>query len=113
LRSSSQSPRSDLRSVASFIVMTIVKGQLALTVSFFWWQKEKLSLIVYFFSGHCSTPISACFMIMAALMVLLLKFLLIRENWRRDRLSPKEFAKESEGSEHADRHPRIATTADM
>jgi hypothetical protein len=44
-------------------------------------------------------------MFVVAMAVLLLKLLLLRENRRRDRLTPEQFAKESGGTELADRHP--------
>ncbi|KAF9125172.1 hypothetical protein BGW39_007611 [Mortierella sp. 14UC] len=52
--------------------------------------------------GH---TISALLMVGATVSVLLFKMLLMRENRRRDGLTPEEHAKESSGTDLADKHP--------
>ncbi|KAG0052483.1 hypothetical protein BGZ83_002513 [Gryganskiella cystojenkinii] len=52
--------------------------------------------------GH---TICACMMAVSCILILGMKFGLIRENKRRDNLTPEEFAKEAEGEELCDQHP--------
>ncbi|KAG0380461.1 hypothetical protein BGX24_008096 [Mortierella sp. AD032] len=52
--------------------------------------------------GH---TVSALLMAGATVSVLVFKWLLIRENRRRDRLTPEEYARESSGTDLADKHP--------
>ncbi|RUS24386.1 LOW QUALITY PROTEIN: major facilitator superfamily domain-containing protein [Jimgerdemannia flammicorona] len=52
--------------------------------------------------GH---TICAVILAFGIVFILLMKFLLIRENRRRDNLTPEQFAKEAEGEELADWHP--------
>ncbi|KAF9907440.1 hypothetical protein EC991_010904 [Linnemannia zychae] len=55
-----------------------------------------------YFRGH---TISALLMAGATALVLVFKWLLIRENRRRDRLTPEEYEKESSGTDLGDKHP--------
>ncbi|RUS17451.1 major facilitator superfamily domain-containing protein [Endogone sp. FLAS-F59071] len=57
---------------------------------------------VGFVHGH---TICACLFAVSIVFILLMKFLLIRENKRRDNLTPEQFAKEANGEELADWHP--------
>ncbi|KAH7049901.1 major facilitator superfamily domain-containing protein [Linnemannia elongata] len=52
--------------------------------------------------GH---SVSALLMALATVSVLAFKFLLTRENRRRERLTPEEYALESSGTDLADKHP--------
>ncbi|KAF9110196.1 hypothetical protein BGX27_006662 [Mortierella sp. AM989] len=52
--------------------------------------------------GH---TICACMMGISGVLVLLMKYLLARENKRRANLTPEEFAREAEGEELCDLHP--------
>lgn len=53
--------------------------------------------------GH---SICACTLAFSSVIIVLMKFLLVRENKRRDNLTPEEFAREAEGGEDlCDSHP--------
>ncbi|KAG0244081.1 hypothetical protein BGW41_000509 [Actinomortierella wolfii] len=56
----------------------------------------------HYVRGH---TICVVMLSVAVVFILTLKTLYIRENRRRDRLSPEEYAKESQGEELCDRHP--------
>ncbi|KAG0250047.1 hypothetical protein BG011_008700 [Mortierella polycephala] len=55
-----------------------------------------------FVRGH---TICAVMMAVSGVLTLVMKYLLIRENKRRDNLTPEEFAREAEGEDLCDNHP--------
>jgi len=56
--------------------------------------------------GYVRGHAICCGMMMAScVVILIMKYLLIRENKRRDNLTPEEFAKEAEGEDLCDHHP--------
>ncbi|KAF9167630.1 hypothetical protein DFQ26_003786 [Actinomortierella ambigua] len=52
--------------------------------------------------GHTT---AAVMMFLCAILILIFKYLLIKENKRRDNLTPEEYAKEASGEELCDNHP--------
>ncbi|KAF9317764.1 hypothetical protein BG003_000372 [Podila horticola] len=56
--------------------------------------------------GYVRGHAICCGMMMAScVIILIMKYLLIRENKRRDNLTPEEFAREAEGEDLCDHHP--------
>ncbi|KAF9141207.1 hypothetical protein BGX30_005266 [Mortierella sp. GBA39] len=85
------------RGVAIALIISI--GQIGSVIGGQLYRNDDAPLYV---RGH---SISAILMALATVSVLGFKFLLTRENRRRDRLTPEENALESSGTDLADKHP--------
>jgi len=81
------------------IALIISMGQIGSVIGGQLYRDDDAPLYV---RGH---SISALLMALTTVSVLVFKLLLMRENRRRDRLTPEEYAHESNGTDLADKHP--------